>query len=323
LFYFHGDHLGSSNMITDAKGAVYQHLEYFPFGESWIEEGGSYGGNTPGYKFTGKELDPETGLYYYGARYYDPTLGVWLSTDAALVSYLPYDPDRTEELRLMDEDQSTYRLKQENPLAYWKQILPGDGGVFNAGTLNLYGYAHQNPHAYVDPTGNAAIMQAWSDKFASSTGLAKFGLALLAPFAYVSHVAVNTVQLVAATIVQPFVWLDYSWAAPNTAAGLVAGFGAILLGGDVKPEWGKDARVVAPQWLGSFGAFSLGPVIVGDHNFGRWTHEYGHTWQSRILGPLYIPIIGVPSAISAGFQSPSKHKIFWTERWADAWSSWP
>jgi hypothetical protein len=46
-FFYHGDHLGSSNMITDAKGAIYQHLEYFPYGETWIEEGGSYGGNTP------------------------------------------------------------------------------------------------------------------------------------------------------------------------------------------------------------------------------------------------------------------------------------
>lgn len=56
-FYYHTDHLGSSNIITDIAGSVYQHLEYFPYGEPWIEEGGSYGGNTPPYKFTGKELD--------------------------------------------------------------------------------------------------------------------------------------------------------------------------------------------------------------------------------------------------------------------------
>lgn len=88
-FYYHGDHLGSSNMITDAYGAVYQHLEYFPYGETWIEEGGSYSGNTPAYKFTGKELDPETRLYYFGARYYDPVLSRWISADPILEKYLP------------------------------------------------------------------------------------------------------------------------------------------------------------------------------------------------------------------------------------------
>jgi RHS repeat-associated protein len=31
------------------------------------------------YKFNGKELDEETGLYYYGARYYDPRISIWLS----------------------------------------------------------------------------------------------------------------------------------------------------------------------------------------------------------------------------------------------------
>jgi RHS repeat-associated protein len=127
LFYFHGDHLGSSNMITDNDGAVYQHLEYFPYGETWIEEGGTYGGNTPGYKFTGKELDPETGLYYYGARYYDPVLSRWVSADPALGEFLP--------------------IGNKN------RHLPGFGGVYNSLNLGLYGYGHQNPLKFTDPDG--------------------------------------------------------------------------------------------------------------------------------------------------------------------------
>jgi RHS repeat-associated protein len=120
-FYYHGDHLGSSNMITDAYGAIYQHLEYFPYGETWIEEGGSYGGNTPGYKFTGKELDPETGLYYYGARYYDPALSRWISADPAFESYL-------------------------NGKRIYKSL-----------SLSLYSYAFQNPLKFIDPDGNRAL----------------------------------------------------------------------------------------------------------------------------------------------------------------------
>jgi RHS repeat-associated protein len=58
---------------------VYQHLEYFAFGETFVEEH-SNTWRTP-YLFNGKELDDETGLYYYGARYYDAQTSVWVSSD--------------------------------------------------------------------------------------------------------------------------------------------------------------------------------------------------------------------------------------------------
>lgn len=44
------------------------------------------------YKFNGKELDKETGLYYYGARYYDPRTGVWLGTDPLANEYPSISP---------------------------------------------------------------------------------------------------------------------------------------------------------------------------------------------------------------------------------------
>ena len=78
-YYFHPDHLGSTSYITDASGEVYQHLEYFAFGETFVEEH-SNTHRTP-YLFNGKELDEETGLYYYGARYYDGRTSVFLSVD--------------------------------------------------------------------------------------------------------------------------------------------------------------------------------------------------------------------------------------------------
>ena len=49
-----------------------------PFGELFIEERTTW--NTP-YKFSGKELDEETGYSYFGARYYDPNISIWLSVD--------------------------------------------------------------------------------------------------------------------------------------------------------------------------------------------------------------------------------------------------
>ena len=86
-YYYHSDHLGSTSYVTDANGAISQHVEYVPFGEVFIEELSSSAKlNTP-YLFNGKELDEETGLYYYGARYYDPRTSLWLSTDPMELKY--------------------------------------------------------------------------------------------------------------------------------------------------------------------------------------------------------------------------------------------
>jgi RHS repeat-associated protein len=89
-YFYHPDHLGSTSYITDASGEVYQHLEYFAFGETFVEEH-SNTDRTP-YLFNGKELDEETGLYYYGARYYEPQVSVWLSVDPLLDRYLNLSP---------------------------------------------------------------------------------------------------------------------------------------------------------------------------------------------------------------------------------------
>ena len=78
-FYYHPDHLGSSSYITNLDGEVMQHIEYVPFGEVFIEERNNTW-NTP-YLFNAKEFDGETGMYYYGARYYEPRLSLWMSTD--------------------------------------------------------------------------------------------------------------------------------------------------------------------------------------------------------------------------------------------------
>jgi len=78
-YYYHPDHLGSSSLITNLGGDLVQHIEYVPFGEVFVEERTSTWG-TP-YKFNAKELDEETGLYYYGVRYLDPRTSVWLSVD--------------------------------------------------------------------------------------------------------------------------------------------------------------------------------------------------------------------------------------------------
>ena len=74
--------------------------------------------------FNGKELDTETRLYYYGARYYDPRVSLWLNVDPMMLRDEAMD----------DEDSS-------------------NGGVFNPMNNAVYTFSYQNPVKYVDPDG--------------------------------------------------------------------------------------------------------------------------------------------------------------------------
>jgi RHS repeat-associated protein len=77
-YFYHSDHLGSSSFITDASGTVDQHLQYLPFGEPWIDQRTTIGIR---FTFSGKEKDEETGYSYFGARYYNADISIWLSVD--------------------------------------------------------------------------------------------------------------------------------------------------------------------------------------------------------------------------------------------------
>ena len=128
-YYYHADHLQSAQFITNAKGEQYEHIEYTPYGELWIEETAPGIDKLP-FRFTGKELDEETGLYYYGARYLDPKYSRWLSGDPALNDYIPKAGADTSKLP--------------------------NGGAYNCFNFAVFGYGNNNPIKYNDPTGETA-----------------------------------------------------------------------------------------------------------------------------------------------------------------------
>jgi RHS repeat-associated protein len=84
-YFYHSDHLGSASFITDATGYVDQHIQYLPFGELFISQRNSTFDSR--YKFTAKELDNETNYTYFGARYYDSDISIWLSVDPLAAKY--------------------------------------------------------------------------------------------------------------------------------------------------------------------------------------------------------------------------------------------
>jgi RHS repeat-associated protein len=91
IYFYHPDHLGTSTFLTDANGNAYQFFLNLPFGETMAEQLPSSSYTSP-YKFNGKELDAETGLYYYGARYYDPKSSIWLSVDPLVEKFPNISP---------------------------------------------------------------------------------------------------------------------------------------------------------------------------------------------------------------------------------------
>lgn len=119
-YYFHSDHLGSSNVVTNSAGAQVGHTEFKPYGETSTQSG-TY---DPEHKFTGKELDDSTDLYYYGARYYDPELGRF--TQADTIVQAPYDP----------QSLNRYAYCRNNPLKY----IDPTGHIFGL-TLAILGEA--------------------------------------------------------------------------------------------------------------------------------------------------------------------------------------
>jgi len=101
LKYVHQDHLTGTSLTTDAGGSLVADIKYLPFGETWSETG-LLGTDK---KFTGQRLDG-SGLYYYNARYYDPTIGRFISADTIV-----QDPANPQTL-------NRYSYVINNPLKY-------------------------------------------------------------------------------------------------------------------------------------------------------------------------------------------------------------
>ena len=87
IWYFHKDHLGSTTLVTDGGGSISQQVEYLPYGEVFLERQRQASDYLSPYRFNSKELDEETGLYYYGARYMNPRLSIWYATDPLQEKY--------------------------------------------------------------------------------------------------------------------------------------------------------------------------------------------------------------------------------------------
>jgi RHS repeat-associated protein len=137
IHYYFSDHLGSASVVTNADGTVIEEeSDYYPYGGERVVTDLLPDQN---YKFTSKERDPESGLDYFGARYYSSSTARWLSPDwAANATAVPY---------------AEYGDPQ---------------------SLNLYGYVQSRPITNADVDGH----DAWDILKGGTIGALNFGASM-------------------------------------------------------------------------------------------------------------------------------------------------
>lgn len=119
VYAVHTDHLSGSNVISNGNGQIEELTDYYPFGDIRLEQ--NSGNFVEQRKFTGHELDADTGLTYMNARYYNSSIGRFISEDAVFLQ-----AGGTGNLTGLKDPQS----------------------------MNSYSYANNNPLTNVDLDGN-------------------------------------------------------------------------------------------------------------------------------------------------------------------------
>ena len=168
MYYYHSDHLGTGTFLSDFSGNPYQFFLNLPFGETMIEQHSYSGDYTNKYKFNGKELDEETGLYYYGARYFNPRTSIWLSVDpefAKFPGWSPYNYCMQNPVNLVDPDGKApddWKRNINGQVVYDKTLTStsplGFGETYLGKTYEdvaLFGVCGLNTYTYYQEGGNS------------------------------------------------------------------------------------------------------------------------------------------------------------------------
>jgi RHS repeat-associated protein len=283
-FALHRDERGSCFLLTDENGAVRTRPSFDPFGAPLSEESAE----SP-HTFGGRQWFSEVGLYYFGARWYDPEAGRFLTPDTYTA--------RPDDVRIVNAlgDAASQRAARE-------AMLPGWLG--RPRLRNRYAFCGNDPVNCVDPNGH------WS-----------FGYVLLSILGAIWTLP-NTVfgLLVEITclvgeVLRWFVWVftlgHVSWATPGfdvAASGRLNAYALVFEGGwlgsfksllgitfgnvfFVYKDWrteiansGLPDEVQPPAYAGTDVKIPREQVL--------YEHELRHTFQYQLLGPFFH--LGIP-----------------------------
>ncbi|MBI4649586.1 MAG: RHS repeat-associated core domain-containing protein [Bacteroidia bacterium] len=312
MYYILKDHLGSIVGITDEAGNLLEELSYDAYGNRRNPADGSFTNvplsNIIARGFTGHEHIDEFGLINMNGRVYDPVLGRFLSPDNYVQA-----PDYTQSL-----NRYTYCIN--NPLKY-----KDPEGEFFEGTLTTLTVdffrtlftgglssdreTRQAAWTEYDPTAEwSRTYKSWKIdigqfKTDPNRTIAGRGLQLLSRF---------------------------TWEVPQMHFGLIASHARNITGNVTNVDYYGGATLVnrddpANPWAWGF---TLGPYIntlnaeADPYSDELFRHEYGHTLQSRLVGPFYLTHVGLPSLIGQGLEDigVNDHSREWYETQANRMS---
>jgi RHS repeat-associated protein len=167
-----GNHLGSAVLELDSEASIISFEEYYPYGGTSFEAASAVcEASRKRYRYTGKERDEETGLYYFGARYYAPWIGRWTSADPSgsvdglnLYAYVQGNPIRKNDpTGTQGEDSPHLELKPPSLLdnrtaaERFAERHAGALGDFHlrlndpSAAPNIAPWLHPDPNASVTP----------------------------------------------------------------------------------------------------------------------------------------------------------------------------
>jgi RHS repeat-associated protein len=171
FYYYHYDGLGSVSDITDADGTTVESFNYDVYGQpSQVSSIGNH------YYFTGRRYDDETGLYYYRARYYSPSIGRFLQRDPitwgpddrriileptglTLVKVIKFLQDLNVHQRFLNYEELLLDIlgERQNRNINTESNLVKKVIIFGGAQIpqlqHKYLYCFNNPLIYLDPTG--------------------------------------------------------------------------------------------------------------------------------------------------------------------------